>query len=117
MVVRWFLVAEIALFGAAALMHAGILLQGHEHLAARTAETVIALVLLGGLLWSVAAPVQIRLAGFAAQTFALLGTLVGLFTIVIGIGPRTSVDLILHATMIVLLVAGLFATRSARPPA
>jgi hypothetical protein len=41
------------------------------------------------------------------QGFALLGTIVGLFTIAVGIGPRTTIDLMLHGGMIVLLVTGL----------
>jgi hypothetical protein len=37
----------------------------------------------------------------------LAGTLVGLFTIAIGIGPRTVPDLAIHAVMLAELVAGL----------
>jgi multisubunit Na+/H+ antiporter MnhB subunit len=53
------------------------------------------------------APGSGRRTGLAAQAFALLGTAVGLFTIAVGIGPRTSLDLALHSGMIVLLVTGL----------
>jgi hypothetical protein len=104
--VRIFLAIESVVFGAAALMHAGVLFPGHEHGRARIAESVIALVLAAGLAASVAAPAASRRIGLAAQGFALLGTFVGLFTIAIGIGPRTAIDLVLHAMMIALLVSG-----------
>lgn len=110
MIVRWFLAAEAALFAIAALIHAGVLLRGYTHTSARNAESAIALVLAAGLVLSVAAPSRIRAMGLGAQGFALLGTLVGLFTIAIGVGPRSALDLILHATMITLLVIGLIAT-------
>jgi len=45
----------------------------------------------------------------APHRFALLGTAVGIFTIVIGVGPRTALDLTLHGALIVLLVTGLVA--------
>ncbi len=48
-----------------------------------------------------------REVGLAAQAFALLGTLVGIFTIAIGIGPRTVPDLVYHATIVGVLVWGL----------
>ena len=108
---RGFLAGETALFGTAALIHAGVLLHGHEHASARTAETVIALVLLAGLVWSVIAPAAIRAIGLGAQGFALVGTLVGIVTIAIGVGPRSVLDLTLHATMVTLLVTGLAIAR------
>lgn len=111
MIVRWFLAAEAALFAIAALIHAGVLLPGYEHTSARNAESVIALVLAAGLTLSAAAPERIRAIGFSAQGFALLGTFVGLFTIAIGVGPQSALDLILHAGMVTLLVVGLIATR------
>jgi hypothetical protein len=112
-VVRWFLAVEAVVFGSAALVHAGVLVHGYEHVAARIAESVIALVLFVGLAASAVTPGSSRTIGLAAQGFALLGTAVGLFTIAIGVGPRTALDLTLHAVMVVLLVTGLVAT--ARP--
>jgi hypothetical protein len=44
----------------------------------------------------------------------LAGTLVGLFTIVIGIGPRTVPDLVIHAAMVAELLAGLAVTYPVR---
>ena len=105
--VRWFLALEAAVFGSAVLVHAGILSGGYEHRAARTAESVIALVLLTGLAGSVVAPALSRGIGLGAQAFALLGTVVGIFTIIIGVGPRTVLDVTLHVVMVLLLVIGL----------
>jgi hypothetical protein len=68
---------------------------------------VIGTVLLGGLLSSLMSPRSSRTAGLAAQTFALLGTCVGIFTIIIGIGPRSPLDYAAHTGFIALLVTGL----------
>ncbi len=111
---RWFLAAEVSTFGLAALVHAGVLMHGLEHSHARTAETVIAAVLLAGLAGTVVARASSRAIGLVVQGFALLGTMVGLFTIAIGIGPRTAFDLALHAGMVALLVAGLIVTARSR---
>ena len=105
--VRSFLAVEAVAFLAAALIHSGVLLRGHEHARAATAETVIGLVLCAGLVASVLAPASSRAAGLSAQGFALVGTLVGLFTIAIGVGPRTAPDLIFHAAILALLALGL----------
>jgi hypothetical protein len=109
-VVRSFLAVQAAVFAIAALLHAGMLAGGYEHERARTAETVIAAVLLAGLVATFVAPAVARRAALAAQGFALFGTAVGLVTIAIGIGPRTMVDFALHATMIALLATGLVVT-------
>jgi hypothetical protein len=101
---------EAAVFGSAALVHAGVLVRGYEHAAARTAESVIALVLFVGLAATVLAPGSSRGIGLGVQGFALLGTAVGIFTIATGVGPRTAPDLTLHGVMVVLLVTGLVAT-------
>jgi hypothetical protein len=105
--VRAFLAVQAVSFYAAALMHSGWAGPAHAHAKAATAETVIGTVLLLGLLTSLVAPAQTRRAGLFAQAFALLGTCVGIFTIAIGIGPRTPLDFVLHAGFIALLVTGL----------
>jgi hypothetical protein len=105
--IRRFLAVEALAFVAAALVHAGLLLQGYEHRAARTAETVLALVLLAGLTISLLRPGLTRTAGLAAQGFALLGTLVGILTIIVGVGPQSTGDAVYHAAMVALLVWGL----------
>ena len=105
--VRLLLSTEAVAFGTAALVHVGLLVQGYEHRRAAVAESVIAAVLLVGLVGSLMAPGSSRALGLAVQGFALLGTLVGIFTIVIGIGPRSAFDVALHAGFIALLITGL----------
>jgi hypothetical protein len=106
-IVRAFLAAEAASFYAAAVLHSGLIVAGHAHSKAATAESVIGTVLFGGLLLSLFNPRSSRAAGLAAQAFALLGTCVGIFTIIIGIGPRSLLDYTLHTGFIALLVTGL----------
>jgi hypothetical protein len=98
------------LYAAAGSVHFGWLTSGYEHSKAGTAESVIAAVLFGGLLVSFIKPLWTRVAAIAVQIFAVLLTFVGLFTIAIGIGPRTGPDLILHACMLALLFFGLYMT-------
>ena len=104
---RAFLAAEAAAFYAAALLHSGTIVESHAHWKAATAETVIGTVLLAGLLVTWLRPDWSRTAGLAAQGFALLGTCVGIVTIIVGIGPRSPLDYTLHAGFIALLVTGL----------
>jgi hypothetical protein len=105
--IRAFLLVEAAAFAAAALVHFGLLVHGYQHRQARVAESVIALVLLAGLVVSWARPTWTRQAGIAAQGFALLGTLVGIVTIIIGVGPRTVPDVVYHIAIVAVLVWGL----------
>src|SRR6266550_2138906 len=72
-------------FMVAALTHFGVLVHGYEPQKAGTAESVIAFVLLVGLILTLIRPQSTRGIGLAVQGFALLGTLVGIFTIIIGI--------------------------------
>jgi hypothetical protein len=106
-VIRLFLLFEVATYVAATLAHFGIFVSGYEHRAAGTAESVIAAVLLAGLAATWVGPLFTREIGLAAQMFALLGTLVGLFTIVIGVGPRTVPDIAYHVSIVAVLVWGL----------
>jgi hypothetical protein len=105
--IRLFMLFEVAAFIAAALIHFGLLLDGYAHLKAGTAESVIGTVLLVGLAVTWMRPQSTRPIGLAAQTFALLGTLVGIFTIAVGIGPRTVPDIAYHIGIVVVLVVGL----------
>ena len=105
--IRTFLAIEAIAFGAAALVHAGRLTGGYQHREAAIAESVIAGVLTLVLVVSVTSPRSGRAAGLAVQGFALLGTLVGIVTIVIGIGPQSSFDVALHAGFVALLITGL----------
>ena len=105
--VRAFLSVEAAAFVGASLIHRGILVEGLRHQQAGTAEAVIAVALLLGLALTWAPPPWALRAAIAAQAFALLGVLVGLFTIAIGVGPRTAPDLAYHAGILVVLAVGL----------
>jgi hypothetical protein len=51
-------------------------------------------------------------ATIGAQAFAVLGVLVGLFTIAVGVGPRTVPDVAYHLGILAVLVAGLTSSAS-----
>jgi hypothetical protein len=114
-IVQAFLFFEAATFVIAALIHSGVLVAGYEHPQARIAESVIAAVLLIGLISTWIRPAWMRKAGLAAQGFALIGTLVGVFTIIVGVGPQTAVDIIYHVAIIIVLICGLLITRRRSP--
>jgi hypothetical protein len=105
--IRTFLLVQAATFLFAATFHFGVLVQGTADVRAGIPESVIASVLLAGLLATWIRPGAIRGIGLAAQGFGLAGTIVGAFTILIGIGPRTVPDLVIHAAMLAELVLGL----------
>lgn len=105
---------EGATFIAAALIHFGLLIEGHEHLKAGVAESVIAVVLLIGLLLTWIVRAWTRGIGLSAQAFALLGTVVGVFTIAIGVGPRTVPDIAYHIAIVAVLVWGLIVAARAK---
>jgi hypothetical protein len=113
--IRLFLLVEGVSFVVAALVHFGVLVGGYQHRQAAIAESTIGVVLLAGLGLTLIWPARTRLIGLAAQGFALLGTLVGVFTIAIGVGPRTLPDVAYHLAIVVVLVSGLIVT--ARAPA
>ncbi len=114
--IRLFLLVEATAFALASMVHFGLLIDGYEHEGARIPELVIALVLLAGLVVSVARPDLTRMAGLIAQGFALAGTILGLFLVAIGVGPRTVPDVIYHVAMIALLTWGLIVARSRPAP-
>lgn len=101
-----FLVFEVILFALASLTHGGRLIHGYEHMRAAMAEAVIAAVLCIGFITSLAWPQVARRTAMGVQIFAIVGVLVGLVMIAIGVGPRTTPDLVLHAVMLVTLVVG-----------
>jgi hypothetical protein len=113
--IRLFLLIEGASFLAAGLIHRGMFITRYAHQQASIAETSIAIVLLIGLGLTWIWPGQTRLIGLVAQAFALLGTLVGVFTIAIGVGPRTAPDMAYHITILAVLTLGLVV--AARAPA
>ena len=104
--VRTFLSAEVLAFWMASLVHSGFLLSGYQHRAAMVAEGVIGTVLVLGLMLISVHPGSTRTVGSVVQAFALLGTLVGIFMIVIGVGPHSRLDVAFHAMFVMLLVAG-----------
>lgn len=112
--IRLFMLFEAASFVAAALIHSGVLIEGYEHQEARTAEGAIAIVLLVGVALTWIRPAWVRPVGLAAQAFALFGTLVGVFTIAIGVGPRTVPDIAYHIGIVVVLMWGLIVAGRAR---
>jgi hypothetical protein len=107
MKIQLFLLVEALSFAIASLIHSGRLVQGYEHPQARIAEGVIATVLVVALMLTWIRPTALRRIGLAAQGFALLGTLVGVFTIIVGVGPRTLPDIVYHIAIVLVLVGGL----------
>lgn len=105
--VRLFLLVEALAFSTAALTHFGLLFAGYYHHQASIAESVIAFVLFIGAGVSFARPSLTMRAGLLAQGFALFGTLIGIFTIVVGVGPRTIPDIVYHILIVVLLATGI----------
>ena len=104
---------EAVTFVAASLIHSGVLIAGYEHHQARIAEGVIAIVLLGAVTSTWIWPAWTHQVGLAAQAFALLGTLVGVFAIAIGVGPRTIPDIAYHVAIVAVLIWGLVIARRA----
>jgi hypothetical protein len=101
------LVFQAATYAAAALIHFGIIMSGYEHEKAGIAETIIAAALFAGAAYAWFRPSSSRPAALTAQAFALLLTLVGIFTIIVGVGPRTVPDIVYHAAIVLILLAGL----------
>ena len=106
------LLAAISFFAAAAL-HRGMFVEGHEHAPAATAEIVIGAVLLAALALSWLPSPWPRRAALAAQAFAVLGVVVGLVTIAVGVGPQSTLDVVYHLAMLVVLLVGLMLSRPA----
>jgi hypothetical protein len=112
LVIRLFLLVEAATYVVAAAVHFGT-----SDSAAAVAETAIAVVLLSG--WSVTwkRPASTPTIGLAAQAFAFLFTLVGIYTIAIGIGPRSIPDIVYHLGIVAVLAWGIAVANRARPAA
>jgi hypothetical protein len=111
--IRLFMLFEAATFVIAALIHSGMLIQGYQHSEASAAEGIIAIVLLVGAALTWIRPAWVRQIGLAAQGLALFGTLIGVFVIAIGIGPRTVPDVVYHIGIVIVLIWGLvFAARA-----
>ncbi|MDD4193123.1 MAG: hypothetical protein PHI28_17440 [Mangrovibacterium sp.] len=76
----------------------------------RIAEIIIGLVLLTGFILALFNPGNKQLIARTVQAFALFGTCIGIFTIIVGVGPRTRIDIILHLCMITVLIWGIMLT-------
>jgi hypothetical protein len=98
---------EASAFALAALVHFGVLVAGFQHSEARIGETVISLILVGGLAVALARPASTARAALVSQALALAGTLIGVFTIAVGVGPRTIPDVVYHLAMVGILTWGL----------
>jgi hypothetical protein len=109
-----FLLVEGAAFIAAALTHFGVLIHGYEHQKAGTAESLIGIVVLIGFALTWIRPRSTRSIGIGVQAFALFGTVVGIFTIAVGVGPCTAPDIAYHAVILTVLVSGLVVALRAR---
>ena len=108
--IKLFLIIEILGFAGAALVHFGVFISGYEHEKARIAESVIALVLLIGLIIILFNPEKLKTTSYVVQGFALFGTLIRVFTIIIGVGPQTIPDKIYHVCISIILITGLILT-------
>jgi hypothetical protein len=89
------------------------LIAGYEHQKARIAERVTGLVLLTAAISTWIRSASTRTAGLAGQASAILGTLIGVFTIAVGVGPRTAPDTAYHIVIVVVLIWGLVITKYA----
>src|SRR5262245_32273873 len=105
--IRRFLLLEGAAFLLAVGVHSGLLVDGYQDPGAATAEGVIGAVLLAGFALTWPLPARTRTIGVAAQSFALLGTLIGVFVAVVGVGPSTLPDIVFHVGVLLALFAGL----------
>jgi hypothetical protein len=112
--IRLFMLFEAASFVAAALVHSSVLIAGYQHPEASTAEGIIAIMLLVGVALTWIRPAWMRQVGLTAQGLALLGTLIGVFTIAVGVGPRTVPDVAYHIGIVIVLMWGLIVAARAR---
>lgn len=85
--IRLLLFGEAVVFLMAVFVHAGMGIDRHKE--ALIAESILAGALYVGLGLSWLRPLGARKAGIMAQEFALFGTLIGIFTIIVGVGPQT----------------------------
>jgi len=108
--IRLLLFGEAIVFLIAAFVHTGLWIDGYRHREARIAESVLAGALYVGLGLSWWRPLWARTAGLAVQGFVLVGTLIGMLTIVVGVGPQTIPDILYHLGMVGLLSWGLLYT-------
>lgn len=112
--IQYFILFEAATFIIAACIHAGVIATGYEFPKAYPYESVIAIVLIIGLLVSWIRPAWTRVTGMTVQGFAFLGTCVGLSTIISGMGPQTILDVVYHITILIVLGWGIATAKRAQ---
>ncbi len=105
--IRLLLLGEAVSYLIASLFHVGVVIAGYRHREAFIAESIIAAVLFLGLVVGWMRPSWTRIAALWAQSFALLLTFVGLFVIIMGVGPRTVPDVVYHVAIVAVLIHGL----------
>jgi hypothetical protein len=108
--VRVILLIEAVAFITAGAIHSGLFVAFDTHYQAAIAESIIGVVLLIGFGLTWVWPAQTRLIGVVAQAFAAFGTMVGLFTIAVGVGPRGVGDIAFHLAILAVLGWGLVVT-------
>lgn len=91
----------------ASLIHLGVLMESDLPEQAGRSEAVIATAMLVGLALTWLSGRKGLWAGVVSLAFGLLGTLVGLFTIVVGDRPGTVGDVVYHLFLVAALVVGL----------
>lgn len=122
LLISFLLSLQIAVFGLASLVHAGILAKGLEHArAAAAGGTIVVLATTALLLWLFGAfgvSTQYRVA-LGAQLLAPAGTLIGAVMIAVGVGPQTQtqtqLDMGFHVILLAMLLACIAATVRAKP--
>jgi hypothetical protein len=112
--IRLFLLVEAATFIVAAAAHFGVAITGYEDPAAAVAESAISVVLLSGYAATWIRPAKVAVIGIASQAFAFVFTLVGVFTIAIGIGPSTVPDIVYHLAIVAVMAWGIAVANRAR---
>ena len=101
---RTFLFAEAAAFAIAALIHAGLPAEEYGHPDAIIFESVLGGILFLGYSLTLYNRSWTRRIGIVAQGIALLGTVVGRFSIIAGAGPTIVFDLIFYRAITAILL-------------
>jgi hypothetical protein len=105
---RLMFVEAIAFFIASAI-HSGALIDASVDPAANVAEGIIGAVLLLAAIVTTVRPSWTRVVGVLAQGFGLLGSLIGLYLAIRGVGPNTVPDVIFHVAIVAMLAIGVVA--------
>jgi hypothetical protein len=108
--IRMFLFAEAAAFAIAAIIHAGLPAEEYGHRDAIIFESVLAGILFLGYSLTLYNRSWTRQIGIVFQGIALLGTVVGRFSIIAGAGPMIVFDLVFYRAITAILLWGLIVT-------